>query len=245
MSLKHIAVFAATITIAASALFTSVASATDQKAVLGGGSGIHFGKASNGACTLTAIGYDNNDNLVGLSVGHCVDAAKTTKNDPTFASVTSESAPGAGVIGQVVYHKFSGSSLFNNYNDDANKDYSVIQFDKTKVEPTKTIGRTTIHGIAENNAAKYSVVCKQGRTTGQACGIVTSANQFIIKSPFFAAGGDSGAPVVNTSDGKLVGYVHGSELIPFLTQTLSLGIKPVLSDITSRGGVGAGFTLAQ
>jgi len=218
-------------------------SALEGKAYIGGGSGIKFGAGTNGACTLTTIGNDSNGDLVGITAGHCPDAAKNIYNDPNYANVTGENDPDAGVIGEVVYYKFSGG--FANYNDPANRDYAVIKFDKTKVVPLKTVGRTTIHGIATKTPSWMSNVCKEGRSSAQTCGIVTGANQYVVKSFAYAITGDSGGPLVNTSDGKLVGYVQGSEGIPYLSATKSLAIQPVLSDINSRGGVGAGFVPVQ
>lgn len=217
-------------------------SALNGKAYIGGGSGIKFGSQAD-ACTLTTIGNDTQGNLVGLTVGHCADAAKTIKNDPNFANVTGENDPDAGVIGTVVYHKFSGG--FANYNDPANRDYAVIKFDKSKVVPLKTVGRTTINGVAATNPAWMSNVCKEGRSSAQTCGIVTGTSQYIVKSFAYAISGDSGSPLVNVSDGKLVGYVQGSEGIPYLSATKSLAIQPVLSDINARASVGAGFVPVQ
>ncbi|RYF29739.1 MAG: serine protease [Chloroflexi bacterium] len=242
-TLKLIVASALALAFVGSVAITPTANALEGKAYIGGGSGIKFGNNAGQPCTLTTIGNDSQGNLVGISVGHCAEAAKTTYNDPTFADVRGENDPDAGVIGTVVYHKFSGGTA--NYTNPANRDYSVIKFDKTKVVPLKTVGRTTINGIAATAPAWWSNVCKEGRTTAQTCGMVTGTNAYEVKSFAFSAGGDSGAPLVNTSDGKLVGYVQRPEGIPMLSATVSLSIKPVLSDITSRGGVGAGFAPVQ
>lgn len=237
--LKLIVTSAFVLAFAGSVVLAPTSSALNGKAYIGGGSGIKFGTIAPDACTLTTIGNDSAGNLVGITVGHCAEAAKTTSNDPNFADVRGENDPDAGVIGTVVYHKFSGGTA--NYTNPANRDYAVIKFDKTKVVPLKTVGRTTINGVAATTPPWWSNVCKEGRTTAQTCGMVTGTNKYEVKSFAFSAGGDSGAPLVNTSDGKLVGYVQRPEGIPMLSATVSLAIQPVLADITSRGGVGAGF----
>ncbi|RYX78802.1 serine protease [bacterium] len=237
--LKLIITSAFVLAFAGAAIVAPTSSALNGKAYIGGGSGIKFGTQSVSACTLTTIGNDTQGNLVGLTVGHCAEAAKTTLNDPNWANVTGENDPDAGVIGTVVYHKFSGANA--NYTNPANRDYAVIKFDKTKVVPLKTVGRTAINGVAATTPPWYSNVCKEGRTSAQTCGIVTGTNAYVVKSFAWSVDGDSGAPLVNTSDGKLVGYVQKPEGIPYLSATVSLAIQPVLADITSRGGVGAGF----
>lgn len=222
------------------ATISPTSNALASKAYIGGGSGIKFGSTTNSVgCTLTTIGNDVQGNLVGITVGHCAEAVKTTLKDPNFANVYGENDPDAGVIGIVVYHKFSGGTA--NYSNPVNRDYAVIKFDKSKVVPLKTVGRTTINGIATTSPAWYSNVCKEGRSSAQTCGMVTGANTYTVKSFAFAIDGDSGAPLVNTSDGKLVGYVQKPEGIPYLSATVSLAIQPVLSDITARGSVGTGF----
>ncbi len=237
--LKRIITAALALAFVATATIAPTTNALNGKAYIGGGSGIKFGSQSAMGCTLTTIGNDSQGNLVGLTVGHCPEAAKTTLNDPNWANVTGENDPDAGVIGTVVYHKFSGGNA--NYTNPANRDYAVIKFDKTKVVPLKTVGRTTINGVATSTPPWFSNVCKEGRTTAQTCGMVTGTNAYTVKSFAYAIDGDSGAPLVNTSDGKLVGYVQKPEGIPYLSATVSLAIQPVLSDITARGGVGAGF----
>jgi hypothetical protein len=227
------------------------AKAGDGKAYIGGGSGIYYGakKTSTTNCTLTTIGYDNDNNLVGIAAGHCADNA--AKSDTTWSSVKSESAPDAGVIGTVVYKVFAGSGLgfFSkqpNWNDAKNKDYAVILFNKNKVVPQKTVGTFTINSIAAGSPTIGTYVCKMGRTTGNTCGIVARINsqQTFDSRPLWSSGGDSGSPVI-TSDGKLLGAVHGPVFIGFSYGTQALSINPIMDDINARGSIGAGFTPFQ
>ena len=65
--------------------------AAADKVVLGGGAGIVIDGTS--VCTLTAIGNDNQGNLIGFTSAHCGGPG---------AQVTAESAQGAGVLGTMV-----------------------------------------------------------------------------------------------------------------------------------------------
>lgn len=227
------------------------ARAGDGKAYIGGGSGIYYGAKSTSTtnCTLTTIGYDNDNNLVGIAAGHCADNA--AKKDTTWASVKSETAPDAGVIGTVVYKVFAGSGLgfFSkqpDWNDVKNKDYAVILFNKNKVVPQKTVGTFTINSIGSGSPSMGTYVCKMGRTTGNTCGVVARVNsqQTFDSRPLKSSGGDSGSPVVS-NDGKLLGAVHGPVFIGFSYGTQALSINPIMDDINARGSIGAGFVPVQ
>jgi hypothetical protein len=251
--MKKISLIVSAIIVAVMTISTGVtpsAHALNGKAYLGGGSGITFGSGSvsmTNTCTLTTIGYDNSNNLVGLAAGHCPYNVQAG-GDATWANVTGQNDPDAGVVGTVVYKVYSDPGNPNtDWNNPANKDYSVIQFDKNKVVPLKTVGSTTINGIASGPPALNSTVCKEGRTSAQTCGTVTKTTTQIFDSPFYSTGGDSGGPVISTSDGKLYGVVHGGVTAYVggfwgVPGTQSLTINPILNDINSRGGVGAGFT---
>jgi hypothetical protein len=219
------------------------------KVDLGAGSGIKFGTvASNSAnpldtaapintCTLSAIGYDQYDNLVGISVGHCPYNTENTLNDSTWAQVSGQKDGALGQVGTVVKRAYTvGGSA-------TSPDYSVIQFDKTKVNPLSTVGNTTLYGISTTLPGLFSNVCKEGRTTAQTCGIVVGTSSTYFDSMAFAAGGDSGAPVVKTGDGKLAGYLVGSAGLPYVSASRYKFIQPVLTAINTAGGVGSGFHL--
>lgn len=222
------------------------------KADLGAGSGIKFGtlpsnpsnpfdqNASINTCTLSAIGYDNANNLVGITVGHCPYNTQHVLNDPTWNQVSGQKDAALGQIGTVVSVGYNGPSTNS---DPSAPDYSVILFDKDKVNPLQTVGRTTVLGIADTLPTLGSVVCKEGRTTAQTCARVTSANANQIRTyMMFALGGDSGAPIVNTSDGNLVGYLHGTGGF-FGLETTFVNIHKTLDAINVNGGIGAGFHL--
>ncbi|MER2205652.1 MAG: peptidase S1, partial [Rhodococcus sp. (in: high G+C Gram-positive bacteria)] len=121
---------------------------------LGGGSGIllpdvdHSNPDQVAACTLTAVGYDNAGSLVALTAGHC-----GVVGDRVFA----EYLPEAGPIGRFTY-----SSPVS--------DIAVIDLDDAKVAPLRTVGGTTINGIGAP-PAPGTIVCKEGRSTGNTCGI--------------------------------------------------------------------------
>ncbi|RYX78803.1 hypothetical protein EON76_03760 [bacterium] len=219
---------------------STYADVASGKADIGAGSGIKFGTQPVGAvntCTLAAIGYDQQNNLVGISVGHCPtntggsNTAIGQLNDPTWAQVSGQKDAALGPVGTVVKKEYT------ELNDNA-PDYSVILFDKNKVNPLKTVGSTTLYGIATTPPSIFQNVCKEGRTTAQTCGIVTNVTANYFDSFAFASGGDSGSPVVKTSDGKLAGYLTGG-----VGTTRYKYIQPVLNRINSLGGVGSGFHL--
>lgn len=185
-------------------------------AVLGGGSGIGVNDAT---CTLTTIGHDSGGRLVGLTAGHC---------GPLGADITAETNRGAGVVGKV--------AVLNE-----NMDYAVITFDPNMVVPVNRVGSTTITGIG-GPAQFPAIACKEGRTTGQTCGItwgdplqsnVATVTQICVIS------GDSGGPVVVGT--TLVGMVNGYIYVPCIGPEVGMNMTDILGDIDARGGVGAGF----
>lgn len=191
---------------------TAVAAATP----LGGGSGIIIDNQV--VCTLTTIGHDNGGQLVGITAGHCGDPG---------ASVVPENDQGAGVVGRFVT---SNSDL----------DYAVIAFDQGKITPVRTVGGATITSIGEP-ASFPAVACKQGRTTGNTCGVVwgdlTSDAQ--TWTQVCVDHGDSGAPV--TVGTTLVAMVNAYAYIPCLGPELGTNMNSIMSSINAGGGVGAGY----
>jgi V8-like Glu-specific endopeptidase len=91
--------------------------------------------------------------------------------------------------------------------------------------------------------------------TGHTCGNVWAADDQVQISQLCAMVGDSGAPVL--AGDRLVGMVSGGVLpdqrlscqTPLQGQlfmpTASQTIDSVLADVDARGGVGAGFRLAD
>ncbi|WP_194813642.1 hypothetical protein [Nocardia sp. XZ_19_385] len=199
-----------------------------QTAVLGGGSGITIGDQV--ACTLTTIGYDREQRLVGLTAGHCADLGM-----PVLAERTAE----AGAVGTVA---------LVDYDDD----YAVIEFDPAKVVPVRQVSATRIDGIGEP-PRPGDLVCKIGRTTGFGCGIVWDAHPWWFQNEAGSQSGDSGAPVTlgDRLVGMNVGHVQAdtsavavsgqSVAVPVLDPAVATQIGMILADIAEAGGVGAGF----
>ncbi|MCB8910481.1 S1 family peptidase [Rhodococcus rhodochrous] len=187
---------------------------------LGGGSGITLG--DNGQdifdCTLTTIGNDAAGRLVGLTAAHCGSPGMTVKAEYDLA---------AGSVGRIV-------------STNERLDYAVIEFDRGKVVPVNRVGDVTITGLGAP-AGFPNIACKEGRTTGNTCGIVwgdvfgsqeTWTQVCVIE-------GDSGAPlVVGTT---LVAMVNAYLLAPCVGPEVGTNIDVIMADINGRGGPGAGF----
>ncbi|WP_405164019.1 S1 family peptidase [Nocardia sp. NBC_01499] len=199
-------------------------------ASLGGGSGILLGR---GVCTLTTIGYDRADRLVGLTAGHCTEIGM---------SVRAERTPDAGVVGTV--------AAVDHYND-----YAVLEFDRAKVEPVRQVAATLIGGIG-TPPRQGDVVCKNGRTTGYNCGVVWDTHRWWFQNQSCSQPGDSGGPVTigDRLVGMNVGHI-GVQLVgvtvfdmvckpsfaPLHDPAVATQIGMVLDDIDRGGGVGSGF----
>lgn len=194
---------------------------------LGGGAPIVIDGQT--ACTLTAIGNDSQGNLVGFTSAHCGGPG---------AQVASETAVGAGALGVMV----AGNDAL---------DYAVIKFDPAKVTPVNNYNGFQINGIGRDPTVGQ-IACKQGRSTGNSCGVVWGAGEQpgTFLSQMCGGPGDSGAPV--TVDNLLVGMIHGAfseslpscviKYIPLHTPAVSESINAVLADLNTKGRPGAGFT---
>ncbi|MFG1796614.1 hypothetical protein [Nocardia sp. NPDC049149] len=199
-------------------------------ASLGGGSGILLGPS---ACTLTTIGYDRENRLVGLTAGHCAEVGMT---------VRAERTPAAGIIGTV--------AAVDNADD-----YAVLEFDRAKVAPIRQVAATLIDGIGAP-PQPGDVVCKNGRTSGHNCGVVWDTHRWWFQHQSCSQPGDSGGPVtigdrlVGMNVGHLGVRVVGVTVFDVVCQTaatplhdpaVATQIGMVLDDIDNGGGVGAGF----
>jgi hypothetical protein len=198
----------------------------EDRVPLGGGAGI----VVNGdtMCTLTTIGNDAKGELIGFTSAHCGGPG---------AHVAAEAAQDRGAVGTMV----AGND---------NLDYAVIQFDPAKVAPVANFDGFAINGIGPDPAAGQ-IACKQGRTTGNSCGVVFGPGQDPGTLVMQVCGqqGDSGGPV--TVNNMLVGMIHGAfseklpvcivKYIPLHTPAVAVSINAVLADINSRGRPGAGF----
>jgi hypothetical protein len=198
----------------------------DDKLQLGGGAGI----VVNGdtLCTLTTIGTDGKGELIGFTSAHCGGPG---------APVAAEDAKGRGALGTMV----AGNDRL---------DYAVIQFDPAKVTPVANFGGFVINGIGPDPAFGQ-IACKQGRTTGNSCGVTWGPGQDpgTIVMQVCGQPGDSGGPV--TVNNLLVGMIHGAfsdnlpvciiKYIPLHTPAVVQSINAILADITAKNRPGAGF----
>ncbi|MFB8001495.1 hypothetical protein [Nocardia sp. NPDC056000] len=221
-------VIAAAATTAAAA---ASADAAPDPVALGGGSGIVLG--GHAMCSLTAVGTDGAGRLVGLTAGHCASAG---------TPVSAEETPAAGAIGTIAASD-GGAGL----------DYAVIEFDASKVTPVRTVGGTTIAGVGDTPGPGITV-CSNGRSSGFDCGVVwgTVAGREVNQS--CSQPGDSGGPV--TIGDRLVGMNQGRltslggigfnvpcvvAAVPVHAPAYFQPIAPILAEIDTAGGVGAGF----
>lgn len=208
------------------AALSAAGTAAADPVTLGGGSGI----VVNGEafCTLTTIGTDNRGDLIGFTSAHCGGPG---------AVVAAEGAEAAGPVGAMV----AGNDAL---------DYAVIKFDPAKVTPTNNVNGFVIDGLGPDPRTG-DVECKQGRTTGNSCGITWGPGQdpgtFI--SQVCGAPGDSGAPL--TVNNKLVGMLHGAftddlptcvvKYIPLHTPAVTMSFNTQMADITAKDRPGTGF----
>lgn len=199
--------------LALTSLGVSTATAAPAKVDLGGGSGLLFpeGRGGFSACTLTTIGHDQNNALVGLTAGHCGDAG---------TPVLAESARSAGQLGQIAYT-----------NDVL--DYAIIRFDAGKVNPVRQVGGVTIHGLRTQAPQFLELACKEGRTTGNTCGVTWFSDGFAHFSQICVVEGDSGSPVVIGD--RLVGMVNAYYFLGCIGPERGTNIKPILDDMRQHG----------
>jgi hypothetical protein len=202
------------------------AAAADVRIPMGGGAGIVIN--GDTMCTLTTIGNDAAGDLIGFTSAHCGGPG---------AQVAAEGAESAGILGTMV----AGND---------NLDYAVIKFDPGKVTPTANYNGFPINGVGPDPAFGQ-IACKQGRTTGNSCGVTWGPGQDpgTIVMQVCGQPGDSGAPV--TVNGLLVGMIHGAfsdnlptcviKYIPLHTPAVVQSFSAILADVNARHRPGAGF----
>ncbi|MEV6656660.1 S1 family peptidase [Nocardia fluminea] len=215
--LAKVAHAAFALALGAALLGTGAATAQAGPPVIGGGSGIVIDNAFE--CTVTTVGYDGAGRLVGLTAGHCGDAG---------ATVSTEVDRGYGEVGRFVY---SNPEL----------DYAVIEFTPGRITPVNRIGNVTITGVG-GPAQFPTIVCKEGRTTGNTCGITWGdvfATNTETWSQMCVIEGDSGAPVVVGS--TLVGMVNAYLALACIGPEVGTNMNSIMDDINARGGVGSGY----
>lgn len=217
---------AAVIVLMASVGLPGSTASADDKVPMGGGAGLVID--GDTFCTLTTIGTDNTGQLIGFTSAHCGGPG---------SQVVAEAVQGHGPVGTMV----AGND---------NLDYAVIRFDPAKVTPVANFGGFAINGIGPDPAAGQ-IACKQGRTSGNSCGVVFGPGQDpgTIVMQVCGQQGDSGAPV--TVDNQLVGLLHGAfsenlpvcvtKYIPLHTPAVMMSINAVLADLAAKNRSGAGF----
>ncbi|BBZ41938.1 protease [Mycobacterium conspicuum] len=200
--------------------------AADGRLPLGGGAGIVIN--GDTMCTLTTIGTDRAGELIGFTSAHCGGPG---------AQLAVEGAERLGTVGVMV----AGNDKL---------DYAVIKFDPAKVAPVATYNGFVIRGIGPDPTFGQ-VACKQGRTTGNSCGVTWGMGQDpgTIVMQVCGRPGDSGAPV--TVNNLLVGMIHGAftdvlpdciiKYIPLHTPAVVMDFNAILADINAKNRPGAGF----
>jgi hypothetical protein len=200
--------------------------AADDRLPMGGGAGIVIN--GDTMCTLTTIGTDSNAELIGFTSAHCGGPG---------AQVAAEGAENRGKLGTMV----AGNDTL---------DYAVIKFDPAKVIPVANWNGFAINGIGPDPAFG-AIACKQGRTTGNSCGVTWGMGQTpgTIVMQVCGRPGDSGAPV--TVNNLLVGMIHGAfsdnlptcvvKYIPLHTPAVVMSMNSIIADINSKNRPGAGF----
>lgn len=200
--------------------------AAEDRVPLGGGAGIVIN--GDTMCTLTTIGTDAAHELIGFTSAHCGGPG---------AHISAEGLEAKGILGTMV----AGNDSL---------DYAVIKFDPAKVAPVANFNGFPINGIGPEPAFGQ-IACKQGRTTGNSCGVTwgPGQNPGTIVMQVCGRPGDSGAPV--TVDGLLVGMIHGAfsdnlptcvvKYIPLHTPAVVMSFNAALADINAKHRPGAGF----
>lgn len=192
------------------------AAAAPAKAYVGGGSGILVLKGGNSAaaCTMTTVGRSKSGKLIGITAGHCGTPGQR---------VYSETFQNRGQIGVITY----------SFND---LDMAIIQLDPSRVVPLRTVRGVTIRKVDTRPAQFPTIACKEGRTTGNTCGIVWFSEGSAHYSQMCVIEGDSGSPVV-VGD-RLIGMVNAYYFTSCLGPETGTNIAPILARVraTPYGG---------
>ncbi|EFV14853.1 hypothetical protein [Segniliparus rugosus] len=177
---------------AATAEPTQVSLAPGAPLMLGGTPRTSGEEIQMEACRLTAIGYDDEQRLVGITAGHCARIGRV---------VYSELVGRLGQLGQVVrVHHDMGipaeMDMSRPWHEDI--DFAIIEFDQAKVVPSAAarVGGNDVKVADVGGAPKVGdKACQSGRTTSNVCGTVTEVQDWQHRAEFCTSEGDSGAPV--------------------------------------------------
>ncbi|MBD0024194.1 serine protease [Gordonia pseudamarae] len=222
MARKLTALVAVLATMVLAAWGSGAANAAPAKIPLGGGSGIYVMKSKDMAssCTLTTIGRAKKTNkLIGITAGHCGERGQY---------VLSEKFTDRGIAGVITY---SAQDI----------DIAVIEFDEKLVTPLRKVQGVAINGIDARPLSFPTIACKQGRTTGNTCGIAWFSKGHEHYSQICIVEGDSGSPVV-VGD-KLVGMVNAYYTFGCIGTETGTNIGPILTRVAALPSYGGFRTI--
>lgn len=187
-------------------------------------------------CTVAAVGYDDLNNLVAITAGHCT--TRPNQHQEVFLSGKTD----IGAIGtyetiNTIWPGFPSTQFPAN----SSKDYAVIKLDTNKITPRNTTPNgTLINAIGPAPVPWRDIMCKYGQVSLTTCGLVMNYENTTIRSWATIIPGDSGGPV--TIDGKWVGL--NSAVNPLVAPPFQFtGVEGILADIASQGPntIGIGF----
>lgn len=200
-----------------------------DQSLFGPGTPVYVGDSA--MCTLGVVGTDSQGRKVGLTAGHC-----GQPGDIVASADSWQVGPAGTVVATNQLH-----------------DYSVIEFG-SNAEITRTYNGVTVNQVG-GPVAPGDMLCKQGVATGNTCGPTLTADEALQISQTCAMVGDSGGPVLHGD--RMVGMISGGVLpnqdlscrTPLqgyaFMPTVSTSMDNVVRDMDARGGVGAGFRLAD
>lgn len=188
----------------------------DNRVVLRPGDGITFTSQvpTPGFCSIAAIGYDDFDNLVAFTAGHCV------INVGTNAAVWKVGEQSAGVIGRTTPVYSPGSTDFFGQPTTSKPDYAVINLDKTKVRGSNTSepgpnGKTVVLNSIKTapTGGNHGEFCASGHENADGH-VECSSNGILVNSQFVNSwigmtGGSSGGPLARQETGEWYAIATG------------------------------------
>ncbi|NLG46708.1 trypsin-like serine protease [Gordonia sp. (in: high G+C Gram-positive bacteria)] len=216
MHMKKLTVLLAVVAAGLLSLMGVGAADAAPKVPLGGGSGILVLKGGNSAaaCTVTSVGRPttgpNRGQLIAITAGHCGKPGQR---------VVSERFQSRGDIGRIAY---SASDI----------DLAVIELNDN-VAPLRTVRGVTIRKVNTTPVQFPTVLCKQGRTTGNTCGVTWFSDGTSHFSQMCVVEGDSGSPVV-VGD-QLVGMVNAYYFLSCLGPETGTNAKTIMNRLNRIG----------
>jgi hypothetical protein len=207
-------------------LVLTPAAGAQNKVMVTNGLRLDHGPGTTTLCTMGPVGTDSSGRLIGITAGHC------HGTDDVYIP----GQPDIGPIGRYAYVS----------QEQAYHDYAVIEFDPAMVILSSNGPELRIDRVSDGGLPPIgSNVCKDGRTTGKSCGLVTSNADGLVRSYAMNLAGDSGGPlVIARNDGtatEWAGIVCRIALTapPFIYTSA----KNILEDLETHGpdAPGVGF----